>query len=159
MFKQKSGHRGVFPSFGQVNCKWLKILHVNLNNTCCMRCAVLLAKVYSGWAMAAMFFDAPWHGNSAPRRWNFLRDHFNRIFGKIQLRLVLLLLVQMKVVCLPLLVGHQNCQNVYKSQKKATFLQGRHVPRERIKVPSHQCHQFEKVGRVMICQLRTVFFF
>lgn len=42
----------------QVNCKWLKFLHVNLHSTCCMRCAVLLAKIYSGWAMSAMFFDA-----------------------------------------------------------------------------------------------------
>lgn len=67
VFKGKSGHRGVFPFFGQVNCKWLKILHVNLHSTCCMRCAVLLAKVYSGWAMSAMFFDAPWHVNSVLR--------------------------------------------------------------------------------------------
>lgn len=105
VFKEKSGHRRVFPFFGQVNCKWLKILHVNLHSTCCMRCAVLLAKVYSGWAMSAMFFDAPWHVNSVPRRWNFVRDHFNRTFGKLEPRLVLLLLVQMKVVCPPMLVG------------------------------------------------------
>ena len=52
--------------------------------------------------------------------------------------------------CVPPVARWTSKLSKLKAQKEATFLQGRHVPRERIKVPSHQCHQFEKVGNTTV---------
>ncbi|CAE7207777.1 unnamed protein product [Symbiodinium microadriaticum] len=42
----------------QVNCRWFSFATPSLKATCTQRCSVLLAKLYSGWAIMALFYDS-----------------------------------------------------------------------------------------------------
>ena len=42
----------------QVNCRWFSFATPSLKASCTQRCSVLLAKLYSGWAIMALFYDS-----------------------------------------------------------------------------------------------------
>lgn len=42
----------------EVNCRWFTFAHPSSQSTCTVRCAVLLSKIYSGWAVSAIFYGA-----------------------------------------------------------------------------------------------------
>lgn len=52
-------HLGRQMSFWyQMNCIWFNILHPSPATSCLVRTSVVLGKIYSGWALSAMFYGA-----------------------------------------------------------------------------------------------------